>query len=543
MILRDYQIQCLDSIKTSYDKGINRQLVVLPTGTGKTAIFSNLPQKMHKPKMLVLAHREELLEQAKNKITEFNPDLYVDIEQAERHASFQADVVIASVPTLGRTNSNRIKDFNPSEFQTIIVDESHHSTASSYRNILGYFGVFEDKSKLMVGWTATPKRGDNVGLDAIFQDVVFHRDIREMIESKWLCPITAYRIKTSSDISNVAAHAGDFSEKELSEAVDTESRNKLILDVYKSLCQNRRTLIFCVNVKHTQNVAKTLLDAKIDCGIVLGNTDRQIRAKTLSDFASGHINVVANCAVLTEGYDLPQLSAIIMARPTQSGLLYTQMLGRGTRIAENKENLLVLDLVDNSSKHQVMTASSMFGLPLNFDSKGKDVLELSKEVEEQLSKTPGLPMDKFANIDDLKTYLEKFSLFTAQSRIDSDVEKYSELTWIQIGEKYFIPLSKTEKLILHKNMLNKYEFGMSQFGTNHRIEIADDLENGFKFADKYVKATYPDLIGLYLKSARWRKDAASDKQKLLLRSFGIQFPETITKGEASNIITREFNKK
>ena len=342
--LRDYQIECLTAIRDRYLAGVRRQLTCLPTGSGKTVIFSEFPKFFRmKKQMLVLAHRAELLDQACDKLRQANPDLRVEIEQAGRVADPDSHVVVASVPTLGRKGSGRLPRLDPDRFFLIVVDEAHHATAKTYRRILKYFGVFEpDTPKLIVGFTATPKRGDGEGLDAVFEEIVFSRTLPEMIGAGYLSPVAGFRVETDVDLSRVKTRMGDFVVSHLSEAVNVEQRNSLVVDVFRSRLKEKQTLCFCVDVAHAHSLAEAFNAGGIPAGAVTGDMDHSERTKILTGFRTGSIRVLANCMVLTEGYDEPSVEGIILARPTKSTLLYTQMIGRGTRLHPGKENVTVL---------------------------------------------------------------------------------------------------------------------------------------------------------------------------------------------------------
>jgi ATP-dependent helicase IRC3 len=542
--LRDYQAECQQAVKINFEKGVNRQLVALPTGTGKTVVFANFPKTLGVKKTLVLAHREELLDQAKDKIHTINPDLNIDIEQADRHASpFLADVVVASVATLGRKDNPRLKAYDPAGWPLIICDEAHHSVASTYMNIFNYFGVFERPEQLLVGVTATPNRGDKVGLSDVYQDIVFKRDIREMITAGWLCPIIAYRVKTKSDLSEVRISHGDFVDSDLSKAVNTDDRNSLAVDAYRTYCDGRRALVFCVDKGHTVDMAKTFGAAGIECGIVLGDTPSDQRATTLQALADGRIKVVANCMVLTEGYDLPTLSAVIMARPTKSGLLYTQCIGRGTRIHPEKKDLVVIDLTDNSTKHSLVSLPSLFGLPPEFELKGKSVTEAQDEVEAMQAKFPHVPLHKAHSLEEMQRLVERFDIMKA-AQVDTDVSRLSQFTWIPSADGYALFLrDKKSKLVIQQNLLEKFEVVLSG-PVAEQVAICPNLETAFSLGDKYLTEKFGDQLVLHSQNARWRKDLASDKQKGFLRSLGVNFPEDISKGQAAMLITNALaNKK
>ena len=271
--LRDYQRNCLAAIIGRYRAGIRRQLVCLPTGTGKTVIFAEFPGyfKMKK-QMLVLAHRAELLDQARVKIANANPDLRVEIDQAGRTADPGSHVVVASVPTLGRKGSGRLHRLDPDRFFLIVVDEAHHATATTYKRILENFGVFSPETrKLLVGFTATPKRGDGVGLDAVFQEIVYSSSLPEMIRSGYLSPVAGYRVETDVDLSRVKTRMGDFVVTQLSEAVNVRRRNEIIVEVFRTHLKDKQTLCFCVDVAHARSLAEAFNSEGVRAAAVSGD--------------------------------------------------------------------------------------------------------------------------------------------------------------------------------------------------------------------------------------------------------------------------------
>ena len=306
IVLRPYQNDVISSIRNAYAKGINKQVAVLAVGMGKTVIFSQLVSSLVKnsgKKALILAHRGELLIQAKNKLEIIDPTLKVSIEMGDEWANQNANVVLASVQTLGKDGSERIKRFNPSEYGIIIVDECQHCTNTNvtYRNILDYFGVLKNfndinKNILLLGVTATPSRTDNNGIDSVFDKVVFEYPIVPAIKDGWLSHIKAYRINTDTDISYIKKTAGDFNLGELGEAVNTANRNSLVIKAYKEHTPNQQALCFAVNVKHAIELSKQFNEAGISSDYVIGTSKN--RAEILEKFSKQKIKVVVNCMVL-----------------------------------------------------------------------------------------------------------------------------------------------------------------------------------------------------------------------------------------------------
>lgn len=286
MKLRDYQLECLESILDRYRAGIRHQLVCLPTGTGKTVIFSQFPVFFRmKRRMLVLAHRAELLNQARDKLLAANPALQVEIEQAGRTASESSNVVVASVPTLGRSGSARLTRLDPSQFSIVVIDEAHHATAETYGRIIGHLGLDQPGSrKLLVGFTATPKRSDGVGLHGVFDEISFSRTIPEMMAAGYLAPVAGYRVETDVDLSRVKTRMGDFVVSQLSRAVNVEDRNALVVKAFRELVPDRRTLVFCVDVAHALDLAAAFAHYGIAAAAVTGDTPFGERAEMLAAF-------------------------------------------------------------------------------------------------------------------------------------------------------------------------------------------------------------------------------------------------------------------
>src|SRR5438093_9017757 len=263
-LLRPYQSEALNAVRDAYKADKRRVIVSLPTGTGKTVVFAHFPRVLKmKKRLLVLAHREELLLQARDKFRSIDPELKAEIEQAGARAAADAKVVIASVPTLAR-NGARLARLHPDEFSIVVVDEAHHAVAPSYRRIFDHFGLFTPWiSRYLVGFTATPRRGDSQGLGEVFEEVCYARDLREMISDGYLCPIRGWRVDTDLWLDSVKVRHGDFVESHLARVVDTPARNALLVRAYRELAGGRRTIVFCVDVAHAKNVARVFAEAGV----------------------------------------------------------------------------------------------------------------------------------------------------------------------------------------------------------------------------------------------------------------------------------------
>jgi superfamily II DNA or RNA helicase len=380
MKLRDYQEEVLRISKQKWDAGVTRQLLALPTGSGKTCIFASLPKHHQiKGKMLVLVHRDVLAKQNKEKILRWNPGLHLKeeayIEMGEKEYEGWEEIVIAGVQTLGRANSQRLLKFDPNSFDVIVCDEAHHSVAETYIRVFGHFGLFDDSNKkLLLGVTATPFRADDKELlPHLYQEIIYDMPILQAIDKGWLCDIRSYRIQTEANLDPIItrAHADDFPESQLEEAINNRLRNSLVAREWKKLAGNRRTIAFAVTVRHAKELAAAFRDYGVEAKAVWGDDPEREQKKV--DHQDGRLQVLCNCGILTEGYDDCAIECIVMARPTLSRLLFVQMIGRGTRIEKfpgdidnlvearlnglpiTKPDCTVIDFVDNTTKHDLVT--------------------------------------------------------------------------------------------------------------------------------------------------------------------------------------------
>jgi len=551
MELRDYQRECLIKSRNAIRRGLKRGLVSLPTGTGKTAIFSHYP-KLFEGKMLVLAHREELLDQAAEMVQTINPDLNVQVEQAGRRADKDADIVIGSVQTL--MAPARLSRWEPDEFSTIIIDEAHHSVAASYLKILCHFGLVPDVSGAatkaeaksmyedfapsesapsLLGFTATPSRTDKRGLEWIYDELVFSRTILEMMEAGWVCSIRGQRIGTDTDISEVKVRAGEFAVGDLSEAVNTAERNGLVVSSYLTLAAGRQAIAFAVDVKHANDLYESFLSAGVKAGVVVGETAADERHTVINEYRDGVINVIVNCMVLTEGFDAPITSCLLMARPTKSQLLYTQMLGRGTRTAPGKDDLLVIDLVD-VGKLGVPSLNTMFGLPPKLKVDDDDVLTTRKVMDELEAQIPMSALDNAVSIQDVRDLAQQFDPLNA-ARPEDFIQ--ATLAWVKTSFGYALSMGDGGHLGVIVGHLGASEVRMrGRDGYTESLGWHKYPQVAIAMAEQWVRANRSEQLKLLENTASWRGGAPSEKQLNLLKSLGVRVPVGATKGDVSTLI-------
>ena len=533
IVLRPYQTEALEAVLSSEAKGINKQLIVLPTGAGKTVIFSHLPiiRKESTP-MLVIAHRAELLHQAKNKIQQMNPDLIVEIEQAENIAG-KVDVVVASVPTMGRANSDRIEKFPKDYFKTIIIDEAHHAAAPTYRRIVDYF-----QPNLILGVTATPQRSDSTRLIDVFQEIVYYKTIEDLIKQGWLTRLVGYRIKTETDLTEIEVSDGDFVQSQLQDAVNNPNRNASIVAAYQQICQERKTLVFAAGVQHAKDLALSFTKNSIVTEVILGETPDEERSTILQKFRNNEIKVLINVGVLTEGFDEPSVQAIILARPTKSTLLYTQVVGRGTRLDEGKDNCLIIDISDTTKGKKPIGLPTLLGLPPDFDLNGQDLVDVAEEYEalEYLSPTRAM---QCLSSEDINLQYKQVNLFMPVPP-NKVVLQYSKLIWSEISDNlYRLTINNHESLSIYQDTLGRWTVEYYDVDKKYKqiLGYQNDMRQAFVSSDVWIQDNRSSALALLDSNAAWRADGPTPAQTKFLKSRGIAITPEMTKGFASQIIS------
>jgi superfamily II DNA or RNA helicase len=428
--LRPYQRDAIAAVLAARREGVRRMLVALPTGSGKTVVFSELA-RLARRQVLVLAHREELLAQAHDKISRALGDASrVAIEQGERRAPPGAHVVVCSIRSLREERLTRLLEGR--DVGLVVYDECHHAAADDNLRVLRQLGAFAPHwTGTLLGFTATTQRGDGQGLDGVFERIVYARSLPEMIADGYLAGLRGFRVATGADLTRLSGGGLDFAEDELAEAVDLEDRNALVARTIQELARDRRTIAFCVNVQHARNLARSLNVLGVPAGVVHGAMPPEQRAAELATFRAGKTRVLTNVAVLTEGFDDPEVSCIAMARPTRSEGLYAQCVGRGTRLHPGKRDCLVLDFADVSSL-ELCTLPSLFGAPRDLDLRGEDVREAKRVWDEVMLDRPGFELEAGAvTLQDIQERAAAFDPLTLQ--ISPEVFAISPNAWFSLG--------------------------------------------------------------------------------------------------------------
>lgn len=471
MELRPYQEEAKQRIFGEWEKGNRKTLLVLPTGCGKTIVFAKVTEECVRrgDRVLILAHRGELLEQAADKIYS-STGLMCATEKAEESClGSWFRIVVGSVQSLMR--EKRLSQFTEDYFDTVIIDEAHHSISDSYRRILDHF-----REAKVLGVTATPDRGDMQNLGQVFDSLAYEYTLPKAIRSGYLSPIKALTVPLKMDLSAVGIQAGDFKSGDIATALDPYLYQ--IADEMAKYCMDRKTVVFLPLVKTSQKFRDILNKKGFSAAEV--NGESRDRAEILSAFERGTYNVLCNSMLLTEGWDCPAVDCIVVLRPTKVRSLYSQMVGRGTRLSEGKTELLLLDFLWHTERHELCHPADLICTDH----------EVAGRMTQNLEETSGCPVD----------------IMEAEETASEDVvAQREEALAKQLSEM------KSRK----KKLVDPLQFEMS------------------------IQAE--DLSG-YVPAFGWEMAPPSDKQKRTLEKLGI-FPDEIDNaGKAAKILDR-LNKR
>ena len=374
MELRPYQQEAREAVKQDWKSGIKRTLLVLPTGCGKTIVFAKIVEDCVREgrRVLILAHRAELLEQAADKLSR-STGLKCAVEKAEESClGSWFRVVVGSVQSMQRPK--RLQQFERDYFDTIVIDEAHHCISDGYQTVLQYFSEAD-----ILGVTATPDRGDMRNLGSYFENLAYEYTLPKAIKEGYLVPIKALTIPLKIDMSGVGMQSGDFKAGDIGTVLDPYLQS--IADEMIKYCMDRKTVVFLPLVKTSQKFCQILNEKGFAAAEVNGNS--QDREEILSDYENGKYNVLCNSMLLTEGWDCPEVDCVIVLRPTKVRSLYCQMVGRGTRLYPGKDHLLLLDFLWHTERHELCHPASLI-------CENEDVArQMTKNMEEE----PGIAID------------------------------------------------------------------------------------------------------------------------------------------------------
>ncbi|KAI0788480.1 P-loop containing nucleoside triphosphate hydrolase protein [Abortiporus biennis] len=602
IVLRPYQESCLEACTDALNSGATRIGVSLPTGSGKTTVFISLLSRILPPKQypkakqsLVIVNSVELALQAASQAERLCPDWRVEVEQGAKHkASGTADVTVATYQTL--LQENRLAKFDPKSLKTIIVDEAHHAAAPSYRRILSHFhSAVKNPDPTFVppaidhqipifGFSATFSRHDGMALGSVFERIVYHRDFLEMIKEEWLCNVRFTSVKANIDLSQVtvSSRTGDFNPTSLAHIINTSMINQLVVQTWLDRTADRKTtLVFCVNLAHVRELTNAFRAAGVDARYIHSGTLMKERTALVSEFRAGTFPVLVNCAILTEGADIPNIDCVVVARPTRSRNVFAQMIGRGMRLSPGtgKTDCRIIDFVDSLSRVPgVVSTPTLFGLDPSeiVDDQTTEELEQRADAlyDADLSSASG--SDTKDNIPEPKTvtytdHEDPFALVHEASGAPH-IQQMSKNAWVGCGGDVYVleclgkgyiriePVSDKKSTNEDGNFVAHYTpatlpamtaftLKVSPYQRSRKVLTATTLVEAVRGCDTYAtKKVIPGTLALgLLRSAKWRRTPATDSQKAFVKKRWklVDVEDTpndkfsrLTKEEAANIITR-----
>lgn len=547
--LRPYQHEALQAIS---DADATRLLISLPTGTGKTVVFSELIRRRGGT-ALVLAHRDELLTQAAGKLRTVAPELALNIGlvQAGRN-DVHAPIVMASVQTLARTR-RRLQ--LPREYTTVVVDEAHHATAPSYVDTLTHVA----DSPLVVGFTATPERSDKKSdLRNVFEELAYARSLEEMIREGWLCDLRAERVTIADlDLAKVKKSRGDYQAAALGAAMQAAGAVDHAVAAWDQHAPDRKGIAFFPTVELSREAAALFTAAGLPAGHVDGTTPRDERRATLAALTTGKVQIICNVGVLTEGYDEPSIECVMVAAPTRSRIRYAQMVGRGTRLHPGKTDCLILDLAGVTTDLSLQSAGALFGL--RTPPKPGEKLTRAKERQDKAD-ARRLTRPKRARPMPTRTSSKPVRLFNSDA-----------IAWTHVGDRWIVGLKNHQHLVLDPTSRDSYlrcagcswTFPIDTTTTDERCTqcegelvptdrttwrvllmgpnlakvIARNLDLGYAQGAAEGIIRDAGLIGLADRDAPWRKQPATPGQRRYAHQVGAHPPADATKGDVADLIT------
>jgi superfamily II DNA or RNA helicase len=556
---RPYQVAALDAFRAST---LPRGLLCLATGLGKTYVAAQLPDVLRARRVLVLAHREELVQQLAR---DFEIAGSVGIEKAERFALGTERVIVASTATLV-VSPQRLERLQPDSFDLVIRDEAHHALADSEMKLwrrLGFVDGAGAKTPTprarLVGLTATPGRSDGEALRDLFDGIVFSMSLPDGIRAGYLVPIRAFTVETTAVLDDVGVRGGEYVLGALADAVDTDARNATVFDACERHAAGLRTLAFGVTVKHAANMAAFFRERGRQAHVVHGEMGADERRQAFAWFASTPGAVLTNCQLVDEGTDLPGIECVVMAAPTRSAIRYAQRVGRGTRvaagahdikasIAAGKSECVVLDVTDSTENvaRRAFNIADLFGLPKRKRRLvGEDVLEeLDRQEEEERVRDEEERRQHEAQR--VRTASRAFDLFAAASDAKEKLPSSSRMMWTFNAGVFSLGLPGKERVRVRDDALGGW-WAEHYNGTTWRQLNQTALvgEQAYQRCVLRVEAWVRDRLterelAAVMRDARWRSDPPSEKQIEVARKCRIPVPEGTTRGDLSAAIDAFF---
>lgn len=538
MILRPYQEEAVNNTLGAFHQH-DSVLAVMATGLGKTVFFSHVAKDfMNRGRVMVLAHREELITQAKDKLQRVT-GIDADIEMGESWAMnnyFKSEIVTSTIQTqiAGMDGNGRMTRFDPSEFSLLVVDEAHHAVANTYQRVINHYR--QNPSLKVLGVTATPDRTDELALGKIFSAVSYEYDIRDGIYDGWLVPIEQMSVEVQSlDFSQMRTTAGDLNGKDLAEQLEFEENLHGIADPTIKIVGDRKALVFAASVAQAERLAEIFnRNRAASAEFVTGKTPKEYRRKLFDAFAQRELQYLVNVGVATEGFDDPSIEVVVMARPTKSRCLYTQMAGRGTRPLEGivdglsdanarksaiassgKSSVEIIDFVGNCGRHKLVTSADILGGRYE-----DDVVELAKQTAQETSERTGKPVDMMTELQRAESEIARRRRMREEAERRKHIRGYAQFTTSKVNPFDLFDIMPQRERAWHKD----------RPPTEKQLAV---LEKNGVLTEGLTFTHASQLIDAVIK--RRENNLCSFKQAKTLRKYDID-PSKMTFQEASAMI-------
>jgi superfamily II DNA or RNA helicase len=512
--LRDYQIEAVEAVLADIDAGVTRPSVVCPTGSGKTIMFSSLAQRWQNErgggKVVILAHRDELVRQAVDKYRSVDRTADVGVVKAERD-EVDRPVVVASVQTLARENRRE----RLTGVSLVIADEAHHFVSPSNRLVLDHY-----RPAPAVGFTATMMRGDHARLGDVWEKISYQRPLLRMIREGYLMDVEGVQVEVPDlDLDGLSTSHGDFRDDELGERMSRSLAPQTVAKAYREHAENMPGVIFTPTVATAQDFAEAMREEGFTCEAVWGAMPLDERRETLQRYDSGAIQVLSNCAVLGEGWDSPRAQCAVMARPTKSHGLFVQQAGRVLRPFPGKGNALILDVVGVTNDHSLLAWSTLAGVEMKVKA-GKTLLEAFDEWEAAEEKA-GRELD-LTYVGDVRSTVVDLFAGSRQAWLRTESGHW----FISAGERF---------IVLRQNTAGAYDvawFNARKSGGGWVARYVPDL--GYAMAQGEGEITWEEEV-VTAKDRAWRKRKMTEAQMKYARQLRIPVDQLDPKTRAGTL--------
>lgn len=566
IVLRPYQEEAIQSCTTALESGFSRIAVSLPTGSGKTVTFLSLLNRLPPRSStggtcgLVIVNNIELVRQTEAQARRLFPHWKVSVDQGIKKPCPDSDLIVATWQTL--VKPERLAKYDPHKIKAIVVDEAHHSASDSYLKILAAFHPelrIPDVSNFLctsldgvplVGFSATWARLDGVGLGVVYQKMVYHKDLVDLIDEGWLCDMRFSIAKRTVDLNTVKiGQSGDFESKSLARVMKSPEMNELVVKTYLERAAGRKsTLVFCVNVAHSVSLMKMFRAAGVNAECVHAGMPMKKRQQILEAFKNGDLRVLLNVLLLTEGVDFPNIDCIMLVRPTRSHALFRQMIGRGFRHAPGKTDCYLIDFLDSADHARgIVSVPSLLGLNLSEVVGERSLRALLRQIKGREPRE----YDVTYRISQQYTDYNSTQEFIASL---PEVHQYSHLAWIDCGDDFYV-LNCMSNGYLHIQRAHtdsgvRYQVWKTYKEQTYLFSQKTLLE-AVQRSDAFVQLTMFGKMKPLLKVAPWRHRPARSPLRdhvveLLKAAKGSRIndeyedpvPATMSQGHASDIVVK-----